>query len=90
MLDEFDFWDRRYEGRRLFSELFGTFLLVLVAVGGGMVNARFGGGYPLAHHAGARFADWLLDEIDGRPCRAHDGWREGVTMLRYDDAVFLG
>jgi aquaporin Z len=43
MLEEFDFWDGRYEGRRLFSELFGTFLLVLVAVGGGMVNARFGG-----------------------------------------------
>jgi aquaporin Z len=43
MLAEFDFWDRRYEGRRLFSELLGTFLLVLVAVGGGMVNARFGG-----------------------------------------------
>src|SRR4029453_15697955 len=43
MLEEFDFWDSRYEGRRLFSELLGTFLLVLVAVGGGMVNARFGG-----------------------------------------------
>src|SRR3954471_7177221 len=42
-LHEFDFWDARYEGRRLFSELLGTFLLVLVAVGGGMVNARFGG-----------------------------------------------
>jgi aquaporin Z len=40
---EFDFWDNRYEGRRLFSELLGTFLLVLVAVGGGMVSARFGG-----------------------------------------------
>lgn len=40
---EFDFWDDRYEGRRLFSEVLGTFLLVLVAVGGGMVNARFGG-----------------------------------------------
>ena len=40
---EFDFWDDHYEGRRLFSELLGTFLLVLVAVGGGMVNARFGG-----------------------------------------------
>ncbi len=40
---EFDFWEDRYEGRRLFSELLGTFLLVLVAVGGGMVNARFGG-----------------------------------------------
>ena len=40
---QFDFWDDRYEGRRLFSEVLGTFLLVLVAVGGGMVNARFGG-----------------------------------------------
>ena len=39
----FDFWDDSYEWRRLFSELFGTFLLVTVAVGGGMVNARFGG-----------------------------------------------
>jgi aquaporin Z len=39
----FDFWDDRYEGRRLFAELLGTFLLVLVAAGGGMVNARFGG-----------------------------------------------
>ena len=40
---QFDFWDDRFEGRRLFSELLGTFFLVLVAVGGGMVNARFGG-----------------------------------------------
>jgi aquaporin Z len=40
---QFDFWDDRYEGRRLFSELLGTFFLVLVAAGGGMVNARFGG-----------------------------------------------
>jgi len=40
---EFDFWDDSYEGRRLFSEVLGTFFLVLVAVGGGMVNARFGG-----------------------------------------------
>src|SRR5215470_6724968 len=41
--EEFDFWNDRYEGRRLFSELLGTFFLVLVAVGGGMVSARFGG-----------------------------------------------
>jgi aquaporin Z len=40
---EFDFWNDSYEGRRLFSEVLGTFFLVLVAVGGGMVNARFGG-----------------------------------------------
>ncbi len=32
-----------YIFRRLFSELFGTFLLVLVAAGAGVVNARFGG-----------------------------------------------
>jgi aquaporin Z len=43
VVGQFDFWDDKYEGRRLFSELLGTFLLVLVAVGGGMVNARFGG-----------------------------------------------
>ena len=40
---QFDFWDDTKEGRRLFSEVLGTFFLVLVAVGGGMVNARFGG-----------------------------------------------
>ena len=31
------------EWRRVFAELLGTFLLTLVAAGGGMVNARFGG-----------------------------------------------
>jgi aquaporin Z len=39
----FDFTDAQYEWRRLFAEVLGTFFLVLVAVGGGMVNARFGG-----------------------------------------------
>src|SRR5499427_4789333 len=43
VVSEFDFWDDSFEGRRLFSEVLGTFFLVLVAVGGGMVNARFGG-----------------------------------------------
>jgi aquaporin Z len=40
---QFDFLDESYEWRRVFSEFFGTFLLVLAAAGGGMVNARFGG-----------------------------------------------
>ena len=40
---QFDFFDDSYEWRRLFSEVLGTFFLVLVAVGAGMVNARFGG-----------------------------------------------
>jgi aquaporin Z len=43
IMHAYDFWDDRYEWRRLFSEVLGTFFLVLVAVGAGMVNARFGG-----------------------------------------------
>jgi len=43
MARQFDFSDDKYEWRRLFAELFGTFLLVLVAAGGPMVSARFGG-----------------------------------------------
>jgi aquaporin Z len=37
------FRDDRYWWRRLFSELLGTFMLVFVAAGGGIVNAKFGG-----------------------------------------------
>lgn len=36
-----DFKDPHQEWRRLFSELFGTFLLVLVAAGGGIMGAAF-------------------------------------------------
>jgi aquaporin Z len=43
-----DFNDPRFEGRRLFSELLGTFFLVLVAAGGAVVNAQSGGQIPLA------------------------------------------
>lgn len=53
------------------------------------INARFGGGYPLAHHAGAPFSRWLLEAAAGLPSTAHNAWRENVTMLRYDAAVFL-
>jgi carbamoyl-phosphate synthase large subunit len=52
------------------------------------INARFGGGFPLAHAAGARFSQWLLQEAAGLPSAANNAWREGVTMLRYDAAVF--
>ena len=53
------------------------------------INARFGGGYPLADRAGARFAQWLLEEAVGLPSSANNDWKDGVTMLRYDSAVFI-
>jgi carbamoyl-phosphate synthase large subunit len=53
------------------------------------INARFGGGYPLTHQAGARFTDWLILESLGQSClpRLTD-WTDGMAMLRYDAAVF--
>ncbi|HWV12504.1 MAG TPA: ATP-grasp domain-containing protein [Sphingobium sp.] len=53
------------------------------------INARFGGGYPLAHRAGARFAQWLLEERLGLPRTVGDDWQADVMMLRFDDAVFV-
>src|SRR5437899_12265444 len=38
--DRDDFDDPRLESRRLFSELLGTFMLVLVAAGGGILHAK--------------------------------------------------
>jgi len=38
-----DFMDPVHEWRRLFAEIWGTFLLVLVAAGGGVVAAKSGG-----------------------------------------------
>jgi len=42
-----NFHDLRYEWRRLFAEVFGTFLLVLVAAGAPVVDARSHGQVPL-------------------------------------------
>jgi len=52
------------------------------------INARFGGGYPLAHRAGATFSRWLLEEAAGLASSATNAWQDGLTMLRYDAAVF--
>lgn len=53
------------------------------------INARFGGGYPLADHAGATFARWLLEMAFDRPDTARDVWKANVVMLRYDAAIFV-
>lgn len=52
------------------------------------INARFGGGYPLAHRAGAKFTQWLLEETLDLAPTAGNEWQAGLTMLRYDSAVF--
>lgn len=54
------------------------------------INARFGGGYPLTHHAGATCTHWLIEDCLGLPISVEpDAWRDGLVMLRYDDAVFV-
>jgi carbamoyl-phosphate synthase large subunit len=54
------------------------------------INPRFGGGYPLAYRAGADFPLWLFQLCAGKnPQVAIDGWEDGLSMLRYDDAIFV-
>lgn len=53
------------------------------------VNPRFGGGVPLAIHAGADFPRWLLAEWLGRRPRIRlDHFRAGVMMLRHHQSFF--
>ena len=52
------------------------------------INARFGGGFPIAHRAGARFTQWLIELAGGMPSSISHEWAEGVWMLRYDTATY--
>jgi len=54
------------------------------------INPRFGGGVPLSIKAGANFPKWILQELLGRTPRIKfDGFKDGLTMLRYDAEVWL-
>jgi carbamoyl-phosphate synthase large subunit len=54
------------------------------------INPRFGGGCPLAHEAGARFAEWLLAEhLEGAAIPRLDAWTENLLMVRYREAMFV-
>lgn len=54
------------------------------------INPRFGGGFPLAYRAGADFPLWLFQLLAGKqPQVAIDEWEDGLSMLRYDDAIFV-
>ncbi|WP_205927425.1 ATP-grasp domain-containing protein [Rhizobium sp. P32RR-XVIII] len=79
---------------RALPELRGVFCFQIIddaALGPKVIeiNARFGGGYPLADYAGARFAKWLLEEVSGLPPSCQNDWQAGALMLRYDQAVFV-
>lgn len=53
------------------------------------INPRFGGGVPLAIEAGANFPLWVIQMCNGETFAEEDySWRENLTMLRYDEAVF--
>jgi carbamoyl-phosphate synthase large subunit len=73
---------------------YGPLTVQMFVEGGDMavieVNARFGGGFPLAREAGADHPRWLVEEVAGLPSTAsRDAWRDGLVMLRYDAAVFV-
>lgn len=54
------------------------------------INPRFGGGVPLAIHAGADFPAWILQELSGKKPRINArGYRDDVAMLRFDESVFV-
>lgn len=54
------------------------------------INPRFGGGAPLAIKAGANFPKWILQELIGKvPRIKFDGFKDNLTMLRYDEEVWI-
>ena len=52
------------------------------------INPRFGGGYPLAHAAGAAFPERIVAMLVQGPQPSLPAPRVGVVMMRFDQAVF--
>lgn len=54
------------------------------------INPRFGGGYPLSYMCGGNFPELLIREYFRKEeVKYFDTWKDGMLMLRYDDAVFV-
>ena len=54
------------------------------------INARFGGGYPLAYHAGANFPKYIKSLLSGNtlePMICSD-YEEDIVMSRFDEAIY--
>ena len=52
------------------------------------INARFGGGYPLSHHAGCDFTKAIINMYNNKPIQKMNA-KVGYHMLRYDNAIYL-
>ena len=54
------------------------------------INPRFGGGILLSIEAGANFPKWIIQLLMKKSPRIEiDAWQENLTMLRYDEAVWI-
>jgi len=54
------------------------------------INPRFGGGYPLSYACGGNYPELLIREYFlGEEIEYFDDWKDGMLMLRYDDAIFV-
>ena len=54
------------------------------------INPRFGGGYPLTYACGGNYPELLIREYFlGEKVEYFDDWKDGMLMLRYDDAIFV-
>lgn len=54
------------------------------------INARFGGGFPLAHAAGGDYPAWLVQLARGEAVAPRLGeYQAGLTMTRYHTELFL-
>jgi len=52
------------------------------------INARFGGGYPLSHHAGCNFPRGVINMYKNNPVKSMSS-QLGCYMCRFDNAVYL-
>lgn len=54
------------------------------------INPRFGGGYPLTYMSGGNFPELLIREyFQNEEVAYSDCWKDGMLMLRFDDAVYV-
>lgn len=53
------------------------------------INPRFGGGVPLTFEAGVNYGRYFNEMIEGEKIKPIIGEFKKITMLRYDEAVFI-